>query len=203
MLIRYWHSENKSKMLLKTEEQQHNFNAPFQLTKLPEKIKNSKGDVELSSKKKFWKDKTTDSVLYQWKINEGDIIICATDGLFDNLFTHEILKIIDVFMSEMPTLNSIRSYQSSKTIQNTFENLSNDCFMSAKSAKRLAKELVKEAYRKSKSRTWFTPFGEKFDKSNIMRNNELLRWKGGKPDDICVVVGFIRQLEASDFNVKS
>ena len=56
--------------------------------------------------------------------------------------------------------------------------------MTKKNAKRLAKELVKEAYRKSKSKTCFTPFGDKFDKTLIKKDNEILKWKGGKPDDI-------------------
>ena len=87
ILIRYLFSENKSKILLKTEEQQHSFNAPYQLSKLPENLKS--GDIfgsEYSAKPKFWSDKPSDSVLYQWKVEEGDIVIWATDGLFDNLF---------------------------------------------------------------------------------------------------------------------
>jgi hypothetical protein len=69
--------------------------------------------------------------------------------------------------------------------------------MTKKNAKRLAKELVKEAYRKSKSRACFTPFGDKFDKTHLKKDNELLRWKGGKPDDICVVVGFVKHASSS------
>ena len=197
MLLRYAYPENKSKILLKTEEQQHNFNAPFQLSKLPEKIKNWKGNGEYSSKKKFWKDKASDSVLYQWKINDGDIVIWATDGLFDNLFTHEIIKIVDSFMSGKTNQNPI---QDTPTPENTPEFGIDEEFFSVKNAKRLAKELVKKAAKKSKSRSLLTPFGEKFDKSNIIRNNELLRWNGGKPDDICAVVGFIKPLDTSDFN---
>ena len=101
ILVRYSFSENKSKVLLKTEEQQHNFNAPYQLSNLPENLK-SVGifDSEYSTKPKFWKDKPSDSVLYQWKVEEGDIVIWATDGLFDNLFINEILNIVDVFHAQ-------------------------------------------------------------------------------------------------------
>ena len=31
---------------------------------------------------------------YHLAIQEGDIIVSATDGIFDNLFNHEILSII-------------------------------------------------------------------------------------------------------------
>ena len=199
ILIRYSFSENKSKVLLKTEEQQHNFNAPYQLSNLPENLKS--GSIfgsEYSSKPRFWSDKPSDSVLYQWKVDEGDIVIWATDGLFDNLFVNEILKIVDIFMSELTSSTSITSFQSFQSYINSSSQQLKEEMMAPKNARRLAKELVKEAYKKSRSRNCFTPFGEKFDKSNITKNNELLRWKGGKPDDICAVVGFIKISESPD-----
>ena len=199
ILVRYSFSENKSKVLLKTEEQQHNFNAPYQLSNLPENLK-SVGifDSEYSAKPKFWKDKPSDSVLYQWKVEEGDIVICATDGLFDNLFINEILNIVDVFISELISSSSTPSLHSHQSLFKSQEQQLKEELITLKNARRLAKELVWEGYKKSKSRTCFTPFGEKFDKLNIMKNNEILRWKGGKPDDICVVVGFIKNWEKSD-----
>ena len=64
-------------------------------------------------------------------------------------------------------------------------------FMTKKNAKRLAKELVKEAYRKSRGANSITPFGMKFNSLHMKKDNEIVKWKGGKPDDICAVVGFI------------
>jgi len=31
------------------------------------------------------------------QLNDSDIIVSGTDGVFDNLFTHEILKIVSVY----------------------------------------------------------------------------------------------------------
>lgn len=185
MLIRFSQNEN-SKILLKTEEQQHNFNAPYQLANLPANIENA-------SKHKFWKDKVSDAVLYQCNVQEGDIVINATDGLFDNLYPKEIIKIVDVFMTEClatSSRDSILSMSAKSNLPDIDRRLL--AMMTKKNAKRLAKELVKEAYRKSKSGTCLTPFGDRFDRSKMKKNNELLRWKGGKPDDICVIVGFVR-----------
>ena len=196
ILVRYSFSENKSKVLLKTEEQHHNFNAPYQLSNLPENLK-SVGifDSEYSAKPKFWKDKPSDSVLYQSKVEEGDIVICATDGLFDNLFINEILNIVDVFISELISSSSIPSlyclHNYSKGISQELRNE----WMTLKNAKRLAKVLVQEAYRKSRSQVCFTPFGKKFSKLKIMKDKEILRWNGGKLDDIWAVVGFIKSWE--------
>lgn len=36
-------------------------------------------------------DKPDDSEEYSFELQEGDIIVSATDGIFDNLFSHEIL----------------------------------------------------------------------------------------------------------------
>ena len=55
---------------------------------------------------------------------------------------------------------------------------------------------MKKAYREIKrARTCFTPFGEKFSKLKIMKDKEILRWNGGKLDDIWAVVGFIKSWE--------
>jgi hypothetical protein len=37
---------------------------------------------------------------YQYDLEDGDIIVSATDGLFDNLFHHEINKITKEFLME-------------------------------------------------------------------------------------------------------
>ena len=71
--------------------------------------------------------------------------------------------------------------------------------MTKKNAKRLSKELLKQAYRKSKSQKCVTPFGLKFNKTGLKKDGNPLRWKGGKPDDICVVVGFIKSMDLSQY----
>jgi len=122
----------------------------------------------------------------------------ASDGLFDNLFTKEILKIIDVFMTECLAATSHGSLNSIKTNSNTPEFQKKQLnLMTKKNAKKLAKELLKEAQRKSKNQKCWTPFGAKFDKVNMKKDNDLLRWKGGKPDDICVAVGFIKSEQST------
>lgn len=199
MLIRFNAETKMSKIILKTDEQQHNFNAPYQLAKIPDNLKDFKISTpcQNDSKKKFWKDKISDWCLYQCEVREGDIVIWATDGLFDNLYSKEIIRIVDVFMSECMSLSSkSSSLPSHKTFSDTPEsNHTPNILMTKKNAKRLAKELVKEAYRKSKSKTCFTPFGDKFDKTLIKKDNEILKWKGGKPDDICAVVGFVKSAD--------
>ena len=39
-------------------------------------------------------DKPEDADEYNVDLQDGDIIVSATDGVFDNLFLHEILSIV-------------------------------------------------------------------------------------------------------------
>ena len=64
-------------MVFKTDEQQHGFNFPYQL-----------GMVEGRDGKYYTHgdDRPKDAELYSFQLNEGDIIIAGSDGLFDNLW---------------------------------------------------------------------------------------------------------------------
>lgn len=197
IVIRFFPDQKSWKILLRTEEQQHNFNAPYQLANIPSNLKSLKKDKDCHpSKRRFWKDKVSDAVLYQTNVREGDILIAGTDGLFDNLYSKEIVNIVEIFMSECLGNWSESSLPSIQTNSNTPEFTQKQIkLMTRKNAKKLAQELVKEAYRKSKSRTCFTPFADKFDKTGVKKDKEFLKWKGGKPDDIWAVVGFIKITE--------
>lgn len=61
--------------IFRSEEQQHSFNFPFQLGT------NSR-------------DTPNDTQMFALKIEEGDIVIIGTDGLFDNVFDEDIVDII-------------------------------------------------------------------------------------------------------------
>ena len=41
--------------------------------------------------KKFCKDSPDDGNVYLMKVTDGDLLLLATDGVFDNLFEEEIL----------------------------------------------------------------------------------------------------------------
>jgi serine/threonine protein phosphatase PrpC len=61
-------------IVFRSEEQQHSFNFPFQL---------GTGS----------KDSPSDADLFTVKVEEGDVVVVATDGLFDNVFDDEIVSI--------------------------------------------------------------------------------------------------------------
>lgn len=66
-------------VLLRSPIQQHRFNAPYQLTLAPD------GHVS---------DVTGAAALQSMEVQTGDIIVVATDGLWDNLFEEQVLDIL-------------------------------------------------------------------------------------------------------------
>lgn len=61
--------------IFRSEEQQHSFNFPFQLG--------------TSSR-----DSSKDTQSFTLKIQEGDIVVLGSDGLFDNVFDDDIVDIV-------------------------------------------------------------------------------------------------------------
>jgi len=90
----------------KSKEQQHSFNIPYQLAQLPSQadleILRKKGKLTEMSKLKsvlrrrnnVCKDSPDNADEYTIELKDGDIVLSATDGVFDNLFQHEILTMI-------------------------------------------------------------------------------------------------------------
>ena len=52
--------------------------------------------------KRFCEDAPEDSDIYQMRVREGDLLLMATDGVFDNLFDEEILGIVKNVMRNSP-----------------------------------------------------------------------------------------------------
>lgn len=93
--------------VFRSQEQQHAFNCPFQLACFP-----SPTDYEKLIKKGFGsfvsllkrsnlniQDLPEDARIETLSLFPGDIVITATDGLFDNLFDADIQKICEMFLA--------------------------------------------------------------------------------------------------------
>lgn len=71
------------RVLYRTKEQQHRFNFPFQLGKTS-------------------KDKPDNSDVDRIPVQSGDIVVVGTDGLFDNLYDHQILSCVVQNKNKLP-----------------------------------------------------------------------------------------------------
>jgi len=92
-------------------------------------------------------------------VQEGDLVILATDGLFDNLSENDIMAVADECEREAFMLTSGRSHAAPEAV---------------------ARALTAKAYEMSLSRTVDSPFA-------ILAKESMIMWSGGRPDDITVV----------------
>jgi protein phosphatase PTC7 len=76
---------NSIQLLYKSQEQQHSFNFPYQVG--------------------TYGDSPEEAIANTHEIEENDIIIMASDGLWDNLFENQIISIIKPFLSTGHTLD--------------------------------------------------------------------------------------------------
>eukprot|EP00435_Cladocopium_sp_Y103_P013576 s1320_g3.t1 len=74
-------------IVIKSEEQQHHWNCPYQLTRLPQTLWRLFRDVNL--------DTASDCQGYNVTICEGDLVIMFSDGLRDNLHDHEVVSLVN------------------------------------------------------------------------------------------------------------
>ncbi|CAF1036725.1 unnamed protein product [Brachionus calyciflorus] len=76
-----------NKIVFRSQEQYHYFNAPFQLALLPNML----------NEENLFNDKPQSASVNAFQLLEGDFIVMATDGLWDNLSeSHLLLKIANI-----------------------------------------------------------------------------------------------------------
>jgi len=75
----------------RSEEQQHSWNCPYQLTRLPAALVSRFPKVSL--------DTAEDCERYCFEVQEGDLLLLFTDGMRDNLHEREVLHIVDCALS--------------------------------------------------------------------------------------------------------
>lgn len=147
-----------------TQGQTHFFNCPKQLAKLPP---DSKGFADGHA------DSAEDADTFETKLRDGDIVILFTDGLSDN-----------VFMTEISTICSLVSRQFAvkpRQLDDREEEAREDVLAQA-----LADRLVDYGLMCMMNKQRASPF-----EKHAAR--EGLYFRGGKPDDITVVVALVQE----------
>ncbi|KAI8989980.1 phosphatase 2C-like domain-containing protein [Pilobolus umbonatus] len=134
--------------IFRSEEQQHSFNFPFQL-----------GTASF--------DSPSDAQQFTVKIEEGDIIIMGSDGLFDNLYDDEILE----------------------EVQNCLDHQEEDQDLDPNAPQTISNALAHRAKIVSEDPDNPTsPF-------QVRAMHEGLYYQGGKADDISVLVAIVKKDE--------
>jgi len=107
----------------------------------------------------------THSKRYNFSVEKGDIIILGSDGLWDNLYPAQAMQMVKL--------------------------------SGLKSATSIARLLTSIAYELSQDKQMWSPFAqdayEDGQMPTPMTSEDKKRWKGGKPDDITVVVAIVQE----------
>ncbi|KAJ1988844.1 Protein phosphatase 2C 7 [Dimargaris cristalligena] len=92
----------RSELTFASEEQTHGFNFPYQLTALPAaQLQAMAGRL----------DKPQDGLQRQIQLQPDDIILIGTDGVFDNLYTDDILSVIREQLSDNRVAEVLKQHQ--------------------------------------------------------------------------------------------
>jgi serine/threonine protein phosphatase PrpC len=174
--------------VMRTREQQHGFNIPYQLSRLPEpeqyeEISHDPIYTELISTLRTLSgrqlskiDQAVDADLYSSRVKEGDLIILATDGVLDNLWNYDLLSVVGESAAVSPFDARIHFVEDGPT-----------------DPELIAKAVANAAYEKSiLGGGYKSPFGVE------CRKRTGAVHLGGKMDDITVVACWVCRSEDSD-----
>ena len=151
--------------------QQIYFNAPYQLSKLPASLASDPNSIQ---------NVPSQADLFETRLQDGDMLICATDGFGDNVFPNET-EIL---------LGRIRANEAKLRKQDSEDSAGHAgarALADQKLTQHAADSLVNYAKLCSEKEDKKSPF-------EVEAAKHGLRYRGGKVDDICVIVALVRAL---------
>lgn len=161
--------------------QTHAFNTPYQLSKIPAEIMTQAaifGGLPLH-------DSPDRADIADNQLQHGDVVVFATDGVWDNLSSQDILNIVSRLMRERGAWERTedRGFVVSDKIASLISSTMSEQDRKASLASVVASHIVGEAKIASTDRHRDGPFAKA-----VQREYPMDRWHGGKIDDITVLV---------------
>jgi protein phosphatase PTC7 len=173
-----------------TQPQTHAFNTPFQLSKTPQKMLRQMavfgGPSTLSDLPKV-------ASVTHHQVRHGDVLVFATDGVWDNLSPQDVLGIVSRNMVASGAWVDKEggmevSDELHKLVQADTGRKANSAALQA----RLSIAIAKEAKETGKNTRRDGPFAREVQKYYPGEN-----WHGGKPDDIAALVALVVETPAA------
>jgi len=98
-----------TRVVSRTVDQQHEFNCPFQLSRLPRpsdfprlRAEGKEKLVRVVEKAAAVRQDTpSDADFYTLDVQEGDLVLLGSDGVFDNLHDHEVCHLLEMAISPL------------------------------------------------------------------------------------------------------
>lgn len=186
-------SDNSTLELVASEPQQTRFNCPVQLKMTPE---GAYHDITGSAGERFEMPIGRPSHWFEFPrrrltLQPGDLVIVASDGLWDNLHRHEIMALVNDGLVEEPGNDEERGSIAAELALAAFEASIEE---GDTKLEELARDKQNQEAPTSPYRNRNSPFSEEFNRvhaQSIAEGRKKSRF-GGKVDDITVLVAKIR-----------
>lgn len=179
--------------------QVHAFNTPFQLSVIPPAI--------LRRMQAFGSDRLADlprdAEVTRHPLRHGDVLVFATDGVWDNLFNQDILRIVSAAMTRSGAWvggNDAGGTRVRPDLAAVTEG-SDDTAGSGKTPGTLQSAIATDITAAAKAASVNTKLDGPFAKE-VKKYYPNETWRGGKVDDICVVAVVVSEKNADDAPIK-
>jgi protein phosphatase PTC7 len=179
--------------------QTHTFNAPFQLSKIPRRMRaqmrlfggyDPDGGYYRASGGHY-EERPRDADVYAHGVAHGDVVVLATDGVWDNLSAQDVLRAVCGVMVRRAAWLAPADGEGDSA-EKALATVVAPGFAELAAAEEdglpvvLAAEIVREAKLASLDARRDGPFAKE-----VRRWFPEERYRGGKPDDICVAVAVV------------
>ena len=168
-----------------SEPQTHAFNAPYQLSVLPQKVLAQMGTFGGVQFRDFPKDAN----VTHHSLRHGDVLVFATDGVWDNLSSQDILRVVSRLMvGARAWEHTPDGIQVGRELHHFIE--IDDGSSGGEEIPSLQSFLAVGITREAKAASINTKKDGPFAKE-VQKRYPFEYWRGGKVDDICVLVAIV------------
>ncbi|GLI71738.1 hypothetical protein VaNZ11_017043 [Volvox africanus] len=150
----------RASLVLATSAQEHQFNMPYQMAH-PDNLPDT--------------DTAADAQMYQLALEPGDVIVLATDGLFDNMWDEELVSMVAAAAASIPP--GLAGPAAAAAAQSA--------------AQQLSSSLVAAAFRHAQDPGFRSPWAVELANQPAASWISRLFPRGGKMDDITAVVAIV------------
>ena len=172
------------KVTYRSEAQTHAFNTPYQLSKVPQKMQ---AQHAIFGGATHFSETPRQADVEKHQLKHGDLVLFATDGVWDNLSAQDTLGIVTRVMEEHGYWFRSHNFAGAETMLNDSLISALPRALNGKDKEYLPALLATAVMREAKAagldRRRDGPFAKE-----VKKHFPQEPWQGGKPDDIAVVV---------------
>lgn len=186
-----------------SQPQIHAFNTPFQLSIIPPAIlrrMQAFGGSQLA-------DLPSDAEVFRHSLRHGDVVVFATDGVWDNLFNQDILRIVSAAMTKTGAwldseAGAIQVHPDLSGLTDASMAIESGSSAAGNNKGTLQGLIATGITAAAKAASINTKLNGPFAKE-VKKYYPQETWHGGKVDDICVVAVVVSENKGQDAPVKS